>query len=110
MGGTKSFVNQIIDYDWNMDKVDFSRVGTDALISGIKGVLSFVSGAWTGGAGLWNIPNGAAPGALNFITKVSLNAIIGSGWKLSVDVIYAMVMEEECGWVNALKKIMEMIF
>lgn len=53
---------------------------------------------------------GAAPGVLNFATKLYLNTGIGTLWRLSVDVIYALILEEECGWVNALRTVMELIF
>ena len=65
-------------------------------------MLSFGVGAWTGGAGLWDIPKGAAPGFVNLGTRMFLNTVIGGVWKLSVDAIYAMIIEEECGWVNGL--------
>ena len=53
LGAANSFVNKIIDNDWDISKVSVSRIGTDALVAGIKGLLSFGAGAWTGGAGLW---------------------------------------------------------
>ena len=46
-----SFVNQIIDKDWDIKKVNFARIGTDAVVAGIKGILSFIAGCWTGAAG-----------------------------------------------------------
>ena len=110
LGATNSFFNQAIDNDWNMNKVNVSRIGSDALVAGIKGLLSFGAGAWTGAAGLWNIPKGAAPGFVNISTKLYLNTVIGTGWKLTVDAIYAMVLGEECGWINGLKKVCDMIF
>lgn len=57
--------------------------------------------AWTGGA---------APGIGNFAAKLFLNNVIGSGWKLSVDAIYAYILGEECGWINGLESILEWIF
>lgn len=110
LGATNSFVNQIIDNDWDIHKVNVGRIGSDALVAGIKGLLSFGSGAWTGGAGLWNIPKGAAPGALNFTTKILLNTVIGNSWKLTVDAIYASILEEECGWINGLTAVTEWLF
>ncbi len=86
------------------------RVGTDAAVAGIKGLLSFGTGALTGGAGLWNVPKGVAPGAMNFLTKLYLNNVIGTGLKLSTDAIYAGILGEECGWINVLKKILKWIF
>ena len=110
LGATNSFVNQIIDNDWDISKVSASRIGTDALVAGIKGLLSFGAGAWTGGAGLWNVPKGAAPGFLNAATKIYLNTVIGTGLKLSVDAIYAMLLGEECGWINGLKGVIDWVF
>ena len=110
LGATNSFVNQIIDNDWDISKVSASRIGTDALVAAIKGVLSFGAGALTGGAGLWNIPKGAAPGFLNAAIKIYLNTVIGTGLKLSVDAIYAMLLGEECGWINGLEKIIDWVF
>ena len=73
-------------------------------------MLSFGVCAWTGGAGLWNIPKGAVTGIGNFITKFLLNNILGNGTKLVVDSVYAMILGEECGWINVLKAIIEWIF
>ena len=72
--------------------------------------MSFGTGALSGGAGLWNIPSGAAPGVVNFAAKLFLNNVIGSGWKLSVDAIYEYILGEECGWINGLESILELIF
>ena len=110
IGAGNSFISQIIDNDWDMSKVSGARVATDALAAGIKGLLGFAAGAWTGASGLWNAPEGAAPGFLNLATKTVLNISIGTGWKLSVDAIYAKMIGEECGWINALKAVMEWIF
>lgn len=110
LGATNSFVNQIIDNDWDIHKVNGGRIASDAAVAGIKGLFSFATGAWTGGAGLWNIPSGAAPGIGNFAAKLFLNNVIGSGWKLSVDAIYAYILGEECGWINGLESILEWIF
>ena len=110
LGAVNSFINQIIDNDWNVNNVSVDRIGTDALVAGIKGLLNFVAGAWTGGAGLWNIPKGAAPGALNFCTKLALNSIIGLFWRLSVDAIYAAILEEECGWIKFVETVMDWMF
>lgn len=107
LGATNSFVNQIIDNDWDINKVDSNRMGTDALVAGIKGLLSFGTGAWTGAAGLWNIPKDTAPGLLNFGTKVFLNTVIGTGLKLSVDAVYAMIIGEECGWISMIRKMFQ---
>lgn len=110
LGATNSFVNQIIDGDWDINNVNGLRIASDAFVAGIKGLLSFVAGAWTGAAGLWNIPKGAAPGFMNLSTKVVLNGVIGSGWKLTVDAVYAMILKEECGWINVVKKVIERLF
>ena len=72
--------------------------------------MSFGAGAWTGGAGLWNIPKGTATGAVNFLSKLYLNTVIGSGSKLAVDAIYEYILVGECGWVNGLEWILEWIF
>ena len=94
LGAVNSFVNQIIDNDWNISEVNGNRIASDALVAGIKGLLSFGVGAWTGGAGLWNIPKGAAPGILNTGTKMFLNTVIGSGLKFTVDAVYAAILGE----------------
>ena len=52
---------------------------------------------------------GAAPRFLNAATKIYLNTVIDTGLKLSVDAIYAMILGEECGWINGLKKIIDWI-
>ena len=54
--------------------------------------------------------SGAAPGISNFAAKLFLNNVIGSGWKLSVDAIYAYILGEECRWINGLESILEWIF
>ena len=110
LGAANSFINQIVDNDWNISKVSAWRIGTDALVAGIKGLLGFGVGALTGGARLWNIPKGSAPGYLNAATKIYLNTVIGTGLKLSVDAIYAMLLEEECGWINGLKRAIDWAF
>ena len=110
LGATNSFLNQIIDNDWNIHKVNGGRIASDAAVAGIKGLLSFVTGAWTGGSGLWNIPSGAAPGIGNFAAKLILNNVIGGVWKLTVDATYAHILGEECGWINGLESIIEWIF
>ena len=58
---------------------------------------------------MWDIPKGAAPGLINSGTKVFLNTAIGTELKLSVDIIYAMVLGEECGWINGLRRAMTLI-
>ena len=110
LGAANSFVNQIIDNDWNVRNVNLNRIASDALVAGIKGLLSFGVGAWTGGAGLWNIPKGAAPGILNMGTKTFLNTSIGNGLKMSVDAVYAAILEEECGWISGMRTVQEWIF
>lgn len=80
------------------------------MIAGIKGLLSFGVGAWTGGAGLWDIPKGAAPGMLNLSTKMFLNTVIGNGLKMPVDAVYAAILREECGRISGIKTIMDWIF
>ena len=110
LGATNSFVNQIIDKNWDINRISGSRIRNDALVAGIKGVISFGTGMWTGAAGLWDIPKGTAPGFMNFITKATLNIVIGGEFKAIVDVIYASLIGEECGWVNALQKILDLIF
>ncbi len=107
---TNSFVNQIIDNEWDINKVSVKRIGTDATVAGIKGLLSFGTGLWTGAAGLWNIPSGAAPGIGNLATKLFLNNVIGSGLKLSVDAIYALILGEDCGWINLVEKFLKLVF
>ena len=62
------------------------------------------------GAALWNIPSGTAPGIGNFASKLFLNSVIGSGMKLSVDAIYALILGEDCGWINGLEKFLKWIF
>jgi len=110
LGATNSFVNQIIDNDWDITKVNGGRIVSDAAVAGIKGLLSFTAGVWTGGAGLWNIPKGVAPGLGNFAVKLYLNTVIGTGLKLTVDAIYALILKEECGWINGLESILRRIF
>ena len=110
LGATNSFVNQIINNDWDITKVNGGRIASDAAVAGIKGLLSFAAGAWTGGAGLWNIPKGVAPGLGNFVVKLYLNTIIGTGLKLTADAIYALILKEECGWINGLESILRRIF
>ena len=110
LGATNSFVNQIIDNDWDITQVKGGRIASDAAVAGIKGLLGFAAGAWTGGAGLWNIPKGAAPGLGNFVVKLYLNTVIGTGLKLTADAIYALILKEECGWINGLESILRRIF
>ena len=107
---TNSFVNQIIDNDWDISKVNGKRIGTDALVGNMKGLLCFTTGAWTGGAGLWNIPKGSAPGFSNLLTRILLNGIIGTTWKFTVDVIYSVIMGEECEWIESVREFAEEIF
>ena len=94
LGATNSFVNQIIDNDWKFKKVKINRIATDALIAGIKGFLNFGVGFLTGAAGLWDIPKGSVSGILNKATKIYLNSVIGGVLKMSVDAIYAAIVEE----------------
>ena len=105
LGAVNSFVNQIIDNDWNISEVNGNRIASDSLVEEIKGLLSFWVGAWTGGAGLWNIPKSAAPGILNMGTKMFLNTVIGSGLKLTVDAVYAAILGEECGWISGIRTV-----
>ena len=72
--------------------------------------VGVVAGAWYGGAGLWNIPKGIAPGLGNFAVKLYLNSVIGTGLKLTVDAIYALILKEKCGWINVLRSILRRIF
>ena len=90
--------------------INNNRIASDALIAGIKGLLSFGVGALTVGAGLCNIPKGAAPGMLNLSTKMFLNTVIGNGLKMPVDAVYAAILGEECGWISGIKTIMDWIF
>lgn len=110
LGATNSFVNQIIDNDWDITKVNGGRIVSDAAVVGIKGLLSFAAGVWTGGAGLWNIPKGVASGLGNFAVKLYLNTVIGTGLKLTVDAIYALILKGECRWINGLESILRRIF
>lgn len=110
LGATNSFVNQIIDNDWKFKKVKINRIATDALIAGIKGLLNFGVGFLTGAAGLWDIPKGSVSGILNKATKIYLNSVIGGVLKMSVDAIYATILEEKCGWINGLKSIINRFF
>lgn len=81
-----------------------------ALAVGIKGLLNFGVGFLTGAAGLWDIPKGSVSGILNKVTKIYLNSVIGGVLKMSVDAIYATILEEKCGWINGLKSIINRFF
>lgn len=61
-------------------------------------------------AGLWDIPKGSVSGILNKATKIYLNSVIGGVLKMSVDAIYATILEEKCGWINGLKSIINRFF
>ena len=97
-------------FPWDNNRIDTSRISSDAILSGTKGLLSFASGAWTGAAGLWDIPKNSAPGFLTLCEKVALNSAIGTGWKLSADLIYYAILGEDCAWANGLATIIEKIF
>ena len=85
-------------------------IASDGFVAGIKGFFNFGIGALTGGAGLWNIPKGTAPGLLNLATKMFLNTVIGGVLRLSVDAIYATILGEECTWIKGIKSIMDWVF
>ena len=68
-------------------------------------IFAVVIGAW-----LRNIPRGATPGIGNFVIRLYLNNVIGTGLKLFVDAIYALILEEECRWINGLEWILRRIF
>ena len=89
LGAANSFINQTIDNDWDLNAIDGNVIAHDSIVATIKGAVSFASGAWTGAAGLWNIPKGAAPGALNLIKKIYLNVSLGTLWRLSIDLVYS---------------------
>lgn len=107
LGAANSFINQSIDNDWDMSAINGGRISSDALVAGIKGLLSFGTGAWTGAGGMWDIPKGNAPGVFNLVYRSCLNGIIGGSWKMSVDAVYSYILGEECGWISFLKKLKE---
>ncbi len=49
-------------------------------------------------------------GILNEATKIYLNSVIGGVLKMSVDAIYAAIVEEKCGLINGLKSIINRFF
>ena len=106
-GAINSVINQTIDNDWNFSAISGKRIASDAFVTGVKGVTSFVVGMWLGG--LWNF-DGAAPGLTNLTARVLLNAVIGGGLRMSIDAIYAKILGEECGWISFLEKTMNYLF
>ena len=103
VGSANSFINQIIDNDWNLQNVNGKRVFSDGVVAGVKGLLSFGAGAWL--SGLWNIPKGANPGLLNSASRIGLNFVIGTGWRLAADAVYADILGEECGWIKFIESL-----
>ena len=85
-------------------------MGTGAALAAGGTIAGLSVGAWTGGAGLWDIPKGVAPGLGNFVVKLYLNTVIGTGLKLTADAIYALILKEECGWIKGLESILRRIF
>ena len=83
-------------------------IGLLLAIGGMLGASMWIGAALA--AGLWDIPKGSVSGILNKVTKIYLNSVIGGVLKMSVDAIYATILEEKCGWINGLKSIINRFF
>lgn len=101
-GGIESWINQSLDNG----KINWSTLAIDAGVTGLKGLLNFGVGAWTGGAGLWNIPQGTNSGLFNLALKIGLNTNIGGGLRFSVDTTYKGIKGESFLWAEKLRQIL----